>query len=198
MRHIRLLISFFITLGYPCLLSYRTQHTKPASILTVSAHNKSNTKKRMQSPSKKLQELYDRVDQELMPALVMASQNKWRRYYDDSLRQHILITNDRYNTEVKKRLLKNNPYEDLPFLQYKKNLEKITKQLDHYGQKVPNKAEYFHATVMAQLADLKKAIISTPEYHQEMLKIAQVNEALPIKLLKSGLFSTLFKLVLPV
>jgi hypothetical protein len=199
MRHIRLLISFLVTLGYPCLFSYRTEQAKPTSIFATSVCSAVNTKKRVHGPGKKLQELYDHVDQEYIPAIVMIiNQNSWRHGNGDALREHVLTTNDRYNTEMKKGFLKHNPYKDLPFLQYKHNLEKTTKQLDHYGQKIHNKAEYFHATVMAQLADLKKTIVTRPEYQQEQLKVAEVNESLPIKLLKSGLFSTLFKLVLPV
>ncbi|HXW85725.1 MAG TPA: hypothetical protein VEK38_00125 [Candidatus Bathyarchaeia archaeon] len=118
------------------------------------------------------------------------------------LKKEILLRNDLYNKEQEKRFMANNAYKDLPLLQYKNSIDKDIAQLNRYLKKIIKKTtknvgnlEKNMQKLVAQLEQVNTIIIVMPEYHQEKIKAADLQNGFAMKFLTSGIFAGLKKLI---
>jgi len=118
------------------------------------------------------------------------------------LKRELLLANDLHNKEQAKRLMANNPYKDLPLLQYKYMVDHNIARLHRYIRKIQKKAaqsslklEQNMQSLITQLEQLNNIIVVMPEYHQEKIKAADLQNSAGMKFLTSGIFAGLKKLI---
>ncbi len=125
---------------------------------------------------KRNQTIYKHIQETHSPIIKLADTINLPRN-QQKLKEHIMIHNeDAYS------LVSNDPYQDLAFIQYKILIDRHIKQLQRYLDKLRKKSdEKYYArehevqTLIAQLEQLKQAIIISEEYRQEKLKLAEHN-----------------------
>jgi len=118
-------------------------------------------------------------------------------------KKQIMLYNDAYNKKKNKSLFGAN-HQDLPFMQCKNLLDKCIKKLQRYLcklQKKKNKKEYNRfepevQTLIVQLEQLNRAIITSEEYRQEKLQHADQKNNGPWSILTFG-FGALIRKFIP-
>lgn len=105
-----------------------------------------------------------------------------------ALKKQIMIHNDQHNKKREKSLF-GAQYQDLPFIQYKSLLDREVKQLERKLRKLRKKKTQNYRqeneirALIAQLTNLNHIIITSDEYYQEKLKLAEQKSGL------SGIFN---------
>ncbi|RTL06644.1 hypothetical protein EKK58_04930 [Candidatus Dependentiae bacterium] len=107
---------------------------------------------------------------------------------------HQIVINN-YNNKEKLLVYKENTaYQELPYLYCKKNLSAIKKKINNILNSLKTKhileqssIKHCFEHLLIQIDLLEKAIISTPEYYQEQVKIAVKKESFFTQIVQSGL-----------
>lgn len=115
-------------------------------------------------------------------------------------KKYIMLYNDAYNKK-KNNSLFGTPYQDLPFIQCKNLLDKHMKKLQRHQRKLRtkrkdkeyNRHEHEIQTLISQLDQLNRAIITSEEYRQEKLKRTDQTNSGPWNILKFSLGSLMYK-----
>jgi hypothetical protein len=146
------------------------------------------------SYSKKLTQAYA-----LYTAIINEYKNKWETIehlhkQPEKLHKtfHAMVLTSQNESGDSSLLLnnkKNKPYQELPYLYFKKNLDTAKKTIINHletvqTQNVTEQSAISHCLhhVLTKIESLDTFIITTPEYYQEQVKIASVNKQTPLML----------------
>ncbi len=150
-------------------------------------------------PDKKDQTIYTQMQETYAP-MIKLTETINHPQSKKELKEHIMIYNDMYNKKRNKNLF-GNPYQDLPFIQYKNLLDKRVKQLQRYLRKLRKKRNEQNKRhegeiegLILQLEHLNQTIITAEEYRQEKLTLAG-QKGSPWGIVKFGLGSLVRKFI---
>jgi hypothetical protein len=146
-------------------------------LVMLSGCNKQPLPSNSKTPVSKKQGIYAQIENNY------ASMTKLAETIDCSsskqeLKKQIMIHNDQHNKKRSKSMF-GAQYQDLPFVQYKNILDKQIKQLERSLKKLLKKRTHEKEqeneirTLITQLENLNQVIVTSDEYRQEKLKLAE-------------------------
>jgi len=146
-------------------------------LVLLSACNKKQIPVQRIDKEEKKQALYTNLEETYAPMIKLAQAINYPSNKQEFNNQ-IMLHNDLHNKKKSKNLF-GAPYQDLPFVQYKNLLDKRIKQLQRYIRKLRKKKnnqdknyENKITKLISQLEDLNRVTITSEEYRQEKLKLA--------------------------
>ena len=154
-------------------------------------------------PLQKNQTIYTQIQEKYSPMIKLVDTID-HPISKQKFKKHIMLYNDAYNKKKNKNLF-GAPYQHLPFMQCKNLLDKQIKTLQRYLRKLRkktddqeyNKNEPEIQTLIVQLEQLNRAIITSEEYRQEKLKRADQKSSGSWNILKFA-FGSLMGRFIPV
>jgi len=154
-------------------------------------------------PIKKSQTICTQIQQKYDPMIKLIDTIE-HPISKQEFKKHIMLYNDAYNKK-KNNSLFGAPYQDLPFMQCKNLIDKYMKKLQRYLRKLRKKTDAKECnrherevqTLIVQLEQLNRAIITSEEYRQEKLRRADQKNSGPWNILTFS-FGSLMRKFIPI